>query len=157
MFILALISLGLLSTSSSGSFLFHAGRRQHAEFDVDQRIRSQWKELTAICPQRDFVSCRSVDNATWTDVRHTRIGKLAFKGLGTYSTFKIETFDTRGRRRTRGGDSWYLLLRDYQQRLRLSVRIFDEGDGTYTGVVHFLHAGNYTLWGWLWYRLVFSS
>ena len=63
----------------------------------------------------------------------------------------MTTFDKSGARRQKGGDSWFLLLRDYDQRLRVSVRIFDDGDGMYTGAVHFLFPGNYTLWGWLYY------
>ena len=63
----------------------------------------------------------------------------------------MTTFDKGGERRQKGGDSWYLLLRDYNQRLRVPIRIFDDGDGTYTGAVHFLFPGNYTLWGWLYY------
>ena len=63
----------------------------------------------------------------------------------------MTTFDKNGKRRKKGGDSWYLLLRDYQQRLRVPIRLFDDGNGTYTGGVHFLFPGNYTLWGWLYY------
>ena len=119
--------------------------------DVDKRMRSQWQELAAICPNRNFTSCENITRSVWSDVQRTKISPLTFNGLGAWSTFKVSTFDKAGTRRTRGGDSWYLLLRDYQQRLRLPIRIFDDGDGTYTGAVHFLHPGNYTLFGWLYY------
>ena len=131
----------------------HGGRHalMSASLDVDKRIRSQWQELAAICPNRNFTLCENVTRSVWSDVQRTKISPLTFNGLGAWSTFKVSTFDKGGVRRTRGGDSWYLLLRDYQQRLRLPIRIFDDGDGTYTGAVHFLHPGNYTLFGWLYY------
>ena len=131
----------------------HSGRHalMSTSLDVDKRMRSQWQELAAICPNRNFTSCENITRSVWSDVQRTKISPLTFNGLGAWSTFKVSTFDKGGERRARGGDSWFLLLRDYQQRLRLPIRIFDDGNGTYTGAVHFLHPGNYTLFGWLYY------
>ena len=44
-----------------------------------------------------------------------------------------------------------VLLRDARQHLRVSTRVFDEGDGSYTAAAYFLQPGNYTVWAWLWY------
>lgn len=57
---------------------------------------------------------------------------------GRWLTFKIETFDQQGNRKTRGGDSWYVVLRDVHQKLMYSTRVFDDGDGTYTvaAIIH---------------------
>ncbi len=138
--------------------LFSLSRSKSAPLiDIDSRVRSQWKELTTICPQRSYKSCKGVDRRMWTDASKAKVSPLDFKGLGAWSTFKIETFDSKGKRRAKGGDSWFLLLRDFKQRLRLSVRIFDEGDGSYTAAVHLLHPGNFTLLGGLWYRCVFDT
>ena len=119
--------------------------------DINKRVQSQWRELSSICPSRAYRSCEGVNRGTWTDTQRTQFSPLTFNGLGAWSTFKMTTFDKGGARRQRGGDSWFLLLRDYQRRLRVPIRIFDDGDGTYTGAVHFLFPGNYTLWGWLYY------
>lgn len=122
-----------------------------SEIDIDKRVRSQWRELTTACPRRNYSSCENADRSIWSDASKAKFSELSFKGIGKWSTFKMSTFSKIGGRRTRGGDSWFLLLRDYQQRLRVPVRIFDDSDGTYTGAVHFLHPGNYTLFGWLYY------
>ena len=161
MLLLILIAASISAQASDLAEQQHALRQpqirggRHAlmstSLDVDKRVRSQWQELAAICPNRNFASCENITRSVWSHQQWTKISPLTFNGLGAWSTFKVSTFDKAGTRRTRGGDSWYLLLRDYQQRLRLPIRIFDDGDGTYTGAVHFLHPGNYTLFGWLYY------
>ena len=133
----------------------HQTARRHAlapsDPEIDRRVRSQWKELAAACPSRNFSSCETADRNGWTDGPMTMVSELSFKGLGKWSTFTMNTYARNGAKKTRGGDSWFLLLRNYQQRVRVPIRIFDNTDGTYTGAVYFLHPGNYTLFGWLYY------
>lgn len=145
----------------AGAAWHHQQARHHAlgwdhthhplDQDMDKRVRSQWMVLTTACPRRNFSSCESIDRSGWTDGPMSSFSKLSFKGLGQWSTFTMSTYAKNGAKKTAGGDSWFLLLRDYNQRLRLPIRIFDNNDGTYTGAVHFLHPGNYTLVGWLYY------
>lgn len=63
---------------------------------------------------------------------------LATIPQGRWLTFKIETYDHQGKKKTQGGDSWFIVLRDLQQKISFSTRVFDEGDGTYTvaAVIH---------------------
>uniref|UniRef100_A0A7R9V048 NXPE family member 3-like n=1 Tax=Chlamydomonas euryale TaxID=1486919 RepID=A0A7R9V048_9CHLO len=120
-------------------------------FDVDVRSRSQWRQLETFCPSRNYTSCERVDKNLWSIAEATHVSPLEFNGLGTWSTFKLTTFDGRGQQRTRGGDSWYIILRDRQQRLKLPTRVFDEGDGTYTVAVFFFVPGDFTVLGILYY------
>ncbi len=123
-----------------------------AALDIDRRVREEWKVLTTICPDRSYKSCDGVDRSTWSDASKTVVSPMQFKGLGEWSTFKIETFDSTGAKRTTGGDSWHFLLRDMKRGLRVPVRVFDDGDGTYTAAAHILLPGNYSLFGRLLYR-----
>eukprot|EP00955_Chlamydomonas_euryale_P041865 352149-Chlamydomonas_euryale.AAC.4 len=91
--------------------------------------------------------CISYVQNLWSIAEATHVSPLEFNGLGTWSTFKLTTFDGRGQQRTRGGDSWYIILRDRQQRLKLPTRVFDEGDGTYTVAVFFFVPGDFTVLG----------
>ena len=99
------------------------------DLDIDTRIRNHWKELVAICPNRNYTSCNGVDRSGWTDASRSQFEDFKFNGLGKWSTFKITTVDFRGKVKTKGGDSWYVVLRDRQQRLKVPTRIFDNGDG----------------------------
>ena len=46
--------------------------------EIDARIRSQWEELSRICPNRNYASCENVDRSTWTDPRKTEFSQLTF-------------------------------------------------------------------------------
>ncbi len=120
--------------------------------DVDARTRGYWRELTqTICPQRKYTSCNGMDRSQWTDASRSQFTRFDFQGLGAWSTFRIITYDFHGRRRARGGDSWYVVLLDRRRGVKVPARVFDEGDGTYTGAAFFLRPGSYAVVAWLWY------
>ncbi len=72
--------------------------------DVDLRTRNQWKELDAICPNRNFTSCETVDRSKWTDPRQATFSTLKFNGLGQWSFVTMFSHDKDGIRKTKGGD-----------------------------------------------------
>lgn len=137
------------STSPACAVVLHpaAGRG----LDVNQRVRSQWRELQAICPSRTFISCKDVDRSTWTAADKTTVHNIAFNGIGVWSSFQIQTYDSTGKAQTSGGDSWVVVLRDPIQRISYATRVFDEADGTYTVALVFLRPGNYTAIARLYY------
>ena len=124
-----------------------SAQQQH----MDDRTRGYWKELTRICPNRNFTSCHGIDRSSWTHAARTTFSPLTSNGLGQWSSITLQTYDHNGNKKTKGGDSWFLLLRDYHQRHRLPTRVFDEGNGSYTVWAYFLFPGNYSIAGWLWY------
>ena len=38
-----------------------------------------------------------------------------------------------GQPKVKGGDSWFVILRDMRSNVKISCRVFDEGDGTVRG------------------------
>ena len=123
--------------------------------DIDARTRSQWQEIsTSICPSFNYTSCAGADRSTWTKAARTEVHEQHFVGLGAWSTFKLVTHDQVGKRKARGGDSWFVLLRERRRRLKVPTRVYDDGDGTYTVAAFLLQPGNYSLAAWLWYRCV---
>ena len=123
--------------------------------DIDARTRSQWQEIsTSICPSFNYTSCAGADRSTWTKAARTEVHEQRFVGLGAWSTFKLVTHDQAGKRKARGGDSWFVLLRERRRRLKVPTRVYDDGDGTYTVAAFLLQPGNYSLAAWLWYRCV---
>lgn len=127
------------------------GPRQ--SYDVDSRTSGYWRELTEICRDADRVwrSCRDVDRSGWTDGAKSTFTPLEFAGLGAWSTFKIISHTSNGAVKTKGGDSWVMLLLEEEQALRVPTRIFDNGDGTYTVAVWFHLPGRYKIHAWLYY------
>lgn len=107
---------------------------------VEARIRSDWQHLVRICPHRHYRSCEALDKSNWTDARRTRRLDMV-QQAGRWLTFRMETFDQAGRKKPHGGDSWFVLLRERQQNITLSTRVFDEGDGTYTVAAVIHHPG----------------
>ena len=87
-------------------------------FDVDTRTRTQWKKLMGICNRRNYTSCRDIEKTSWTDASKSVISELRFAGLGAWSTFGIATYTAQGTAKSRGGDSWFVTLRDEEQRLK---------------------------------------
>lgn len=75
-----------------------------------------------ICPNRTYSSCDGIDRSRWTEAGETQFSPLEFRGLGKWSTFKMTTYDQHGDRRLRGGDSWFLFLRDKHQKLKVWTR-----------------------------------
>ncbi|KAG1673147.1 hypothetical protein FOA52_015258 [Chlamydomonas sp. UWO 241] len=124
--------------------------------DVDSRTRSEWRALETICPNRNYTSCKAVDKAVWSVAEKTQVAPLNFTGLNSWSSFNMTTHDAGGARRTRGGDSWYVVLRDRQHRVKVPTRVFDDGDGSYTVVAYFMMPGEYALVGMLWYSDCFG-
>lgn len=45
----------------------------------------------------------------------------------------MKTVDATGQPKTKGGDSWFVILRDMRSNVKISCRVFDEGDGTVRG------------------------
>ncbi len=134
------------------SFLLSHTISSSSVIDVDSRVRQQWNALTTtICPDRAYISCRPpMDRTPWTLANATKITDQKFMGLGTWSTFKMVSHDHAGARKTKGGDSFFVLLRDRRTNLKVSTRVFDEGDGTYTVAVFLLKPGKYSVSAWLW-------
>jgi hypothetical protein len=124
-----------------------------SSIDVDDRIRRQWLDLSkSICPNRTYRSCvEPLDRSlSWTDAKLTQVADQNFHGLGAWSTVKLVTHSISGSRKGLGGDSWFILLRDRRQRIKVPTRVFDEGDGSYTVAAFILLPGNYTLSAQLW-------
>ncbi|KAG1660026.1 hypothetical protein FOA52_005606 [Chlamydomonas sp. UWO 241] len=120
---------------------------------IDARVRGEWERLLGICPDQQYTSCNGIDRSQWTKADATQVEAVAFGGVGAWTTFKLVTYDTRGARKTRGGDSWVVVIRDVSQKLKAAARVFDDGDGSYT-VYAVLHGpGVYTLHAWLWYSV----
>lgn len=122
------------------SLLLLQARVGTAVMDVEARIRSDWQHLVRICPHRHFRSCETLDKANWTDAKRTRRLDMV-QQAGRWLTFQIETFDQGGAKKSKGGDSWFIILRERQQNITLSTRVFDEGDGTYTVAAVIHHPG----------------
>ncbi len=87
--------------------------------DFDARVRRQWKDLTqTICPRRNYTSCRSIDRSGWTDAAKSQLCPLAFAGIGAWSTFKIASHNSKGEKKTKGGDFLVMEMRDAEQKIR---------------------------------------
>ena len=87
-------------------------------FDMDTRTRTQWQRLIAICNKRNYTSCKDIDKTRWTDATKSVISELSFAGLGAWSTFKISSLTAQGMKKSTGGDTWFITLRDEEQRLK---------------------------------------
>lgn len=118
---------------------------------VSKRITSHWHELLSICPYRNYTSCSTADRTKWTDASKVTVSNVQLAPLGEFSTLQLVTYDGTGAHQSKGGDSWFISVREIRQRLRLSARVFDEGNGTYTVAVVLPRPGNYTMFGILYY------
>jgi hypothetical protein len=121
--------------------------------DYESRLVSQWRTLSQMCRDRHYKSCVGIDNTNWTDVKSSKLSNrgISYSGLGKVYVWELKTFDATGQARTRGGDTWFVILRDKVQRIKLPVRVIDQADGTYLLYVALTVPGRYHLHAMLWY------
>lgn len=141
------VVLALLASPSTAR-TDNAGASSKADV-ISKRITGQWSEMLRICSNRTYVSCSGADRSRWTDAAKTAISDVQLGPLGDFSTFKLTTYDGKGAARTAGGDSWFISVREMRQKVRLSARVFDEGDGKYTVAVVLPRPGTYTVFACL--------
>lgn len=121
--------------------------------DYETRVVTQWRTLSQMCSDRAYRSCNGMDKSNWTDVKPSKLSNrgISYTGLGKVYTWELRTFTATGQARTRGGDSWFVILRDREMRLKLPVRVIDQADGTYLLTVMLTAPGQYMLHAMLWY------
>ena len=120
--------------------------------DYESRLVGQWHQLTQTCPDRSYISCESIDRSKWTHVKSTRLKSISsgYSGLGKLYEWQLETYTESGQKRTGGGDSWFVIMRDREQKLKLPVRVIDQGDGTYSLIAALSAPGHYHINAMLW-------
>lgn len=154
--ILALLALVLLvtlqqllsyvtTTRGTGSITGFAGPDQ-LDAAVEGRIHHYWWELRWICPNRTYRPRQEYPPEQRTSVAHVRVEAVApFRGLGHWHRLRMITANATGQRKEAGGDLWVATLQDHSAQQKLPVRVFDDGDGTYSLVFVALAPGNYSL------------
>ncbi len=85
-----------------------------APFPLDTRWRGHWKELEQICSDRNYSSCKDKDRSSWTDATKTTFSTMKFAGLGQWSAFTMQTYNQAGALKSKGGDTWYITLREVE-------------------------------------------
>ena len=124
-----------------------------SSLDYESSIVNQWRTISQMCSDRSYKSCNNIDKSKWTDAKSSRLSNMgiSYTGVGKAYAWELQTFTAAGDERKKGGDSWFVILRDKEQRLKLPVRVIDRGDGTYSLHVVLSAPGKFHLHAMLWY------
>ena len=101
-----------------------------------------WEVILKPCQRQLNWSNRSSNKMRPTNLLKSTV-VLLIRSQGYPSTIKIDTFDSSGKRKEYGGDSWRVKVTS--DNFSMSVRIRDHLDGSYKGYFTPYNAGRYTL------------
>ena len=104
--------------------------------------KENWETLLKPCQRQLYWSNRSSNKMRPTHLFKSAV-VLLIRSQGYPSTIKIDTFDSSGKRKEYGGDSWRVKV--ISDKFSMSVRIRDRLDGSYMGYFTLNIAGRYTL------------
>ena len=110
-----------------------------------------WKTILKPCKDNLKWSQRSTNRTRRTDIRKS-IFRVELRPCGGPSVLTIQTYDSKGVIKQRGGDYWRVHVRQGRN-FSMVVVMRDDGKGSYEGVFTFVDPGQY----WLYCTLEYSE
>jgi len=118
-------------------------------FDLPRDIcqRMDWKEHLSICQNHMQWETRNQNKTLRTNVSNSHL-ELIIQNGRTPSRIRITTFDGNSIKKLQGGDYWRVNVVNAdkkKKKFKMNIKMFDHGNGEYSGVFDIPYPGVYSM------------